>query len=240
VSYTNTLKIKQMPIYELGGSPSPYEEDHPSRSSSAAPRVIRRTSGPNRTQAKKSDPLETKLKRQVCKRQITLAVKCCAHRNPTSGRSSDRDQTPTEPGEENMSRPRVLAVALIVNGVLAIAALGWIAWIATSPRCWFADAYAAQGPQGEKGPRGDDGPAGPAGPVGPDAADAISSLESDLSDLTDRVDTLESDLSTLQDEAGTSTLEDDVQQVSQTIGDVCDALLSSESFALQDIYSAAC
>jgi hypothetical protein len=28
VSYTNTLKAKQMLIYELGGSPSLYEEDH--------------------------------------------------------------------------------------------------------------------------------------------------------------------------------------------------------------------
>jgi hypothetical protein len=28
VSYTNALKIEQMPIYELGGSPSLYEEDH--------------------------------------------------------------------------------------------------------------------------------------------------------------------------------------------------------------------
>jgi hypothetical protein len=41
VRYTNALKVKQMPIYELVGSPS--------------------------------DPLETRLKRQICKRQITPA-----------------------------------------------------------------------------------------------------------------------------------------------------------------------
>lgn len=74
MSYTNALKIKQMPIYELGGSPSLYEEDHLiPLELGGAPRRPKNLWPEPRTQAKKSDPLETKLKRQVCKRQITLA-----------------------------------------------------------------------------------------------------------------------------------------------------------------------
>jgi hypothetical protein len=74
VSYTNRLKIKQMPIYELGGSPSLYEEDHLiPLELGGAPRNPKNLWPEPRTQAKKSDPLETKLKRQVCKKQITLA-----------------------------------------------------------------------------------------------------------------------------------------------------------------------
>ncbi len=80
-----------------------------------------------------------------------------------------------------MVRTRLVVSLLIVNGLLAMTALGWLVSITTSPRHWFADAYAAQGPRGEKGPRGEQGPIGPAGPVGPDAEDAIASLESDLS-----------------------------------------------------------
>jgi hypothetical protein len=74
VSYTNALKIKQMPIYELGGLPSLYEEDHliPLELGGAARNPKNLWPEP-RTQAKKSDPLETKLKRQVCRRQMTLA-----------------------------------------------------------------------------------------------------------------------------------------------------------------------
>jgi hypothetical protein len=72
--YTNALKIKQMPLYELGGSPALYEEDHliPLELGGATRNPKNLWPEPW-TQAKKSDPLETKLKRQVCKRQITLA-----------------------------------------------------------------------------------------------------------------------------------------------------------------------
>ena len=74
MSYTNALKIKQMPIYELSGSPSLYEEDHLiPLELGGAPRNPKNLWPEPRTQAKKSDPLETKLKRQVCKRVITLA-----------------------------------------------------------------------------------------------------------------------------------------------------------------------
>src|SRR6266540_6848350 len=51
-----------------------------------------------------------------------------------------------------------------------------------------------------------------------------TSLESDLGDLSDRVDTLESDLSTLQDESGSSTLESDVQDATTKLSDICDEL----------------
>jgi hypothetical protein len=74
VSYTNALKIKQMPLYELGGSPSLYEEDHLiPLELGGAPRNPKNLWPEPRTQAKRSDPFETKLKRQVCKKVITLA-----------------------------------------------------------------------------------------------------------------------------------------------------------------------
>jgi hypothetical protein len=76
VSYTRALKIKQMPIYELGGSPALYEEDHLifPLELGGAPRNPNNLWPEPRTQARKSDPLETKLKRRVCKRSILLAA----------------------------------------------------------------------------------------------------------------------------------------------------------------------
>jgi hypothetical protein len=75
VSYTNALKIKQMPIYELGGSPALYEEDHLiPLELGGAPRNPKNLWPEPRTQARKSDPLETRLKRRVCKRSISLAA----------------------------------------------------------------------------------------------------------------------------------------------------------------------
>lgn len=138
-----------------------------------------------------------------------------------------------------MGRTRLVVSLLIVNTVLALTALGWLIWITTSPRYWFAGAYAAQGPQGEKGPRGDASPPGPPGPVGPDAADAIDSLQPDIDDLVSRVDDLETDLSDLQDETGTSTFESDFEDVQQTVSNLCDAL-SQYDGALYDVHSAAC
>jgi hypothetical protein len=52
VSYTNALKIKQMPLYGEGGSPSNYEEDHfIPLELGGAPRT-RRTFGPNHTRSR--------------------------------------------------------------------------------------------------------------------------------------------------------------------------------------------
>jgi hypothetical protein len=74
VSYANALKVKRMPIYELSGSPSLYEEDHLiPLELGGAPRNPKNLWPEPRTQSRVCDPLETKLKRQVCKKQITLA-----------------------------------------------------------------------------------------------------------------------------------------------------------------------
>jgi hypothetical protein len=68
VSYTNALKIRQMPLYELGGSPALYEDDHLiPLELGGAPRNPKNLWPEPRAQAKKSDPLETSLKRQVCR-----------------------------------------------------------------------------------------------------------------------------------------------------------------------------
>jgi hypothetical protein len=65
----------QMPIYELGGSPSLHEEDHlVPLELGGAPRNPKNLWPDPRTQAKKSDPLQTRLKRQVCARLLTLAT----------------------------------------------------------------------------------------------------------------------------------------------------------------------
>ena len=72
-SYTNALKIKQMVIYEDTGSPSEYEEDHfIPLELGGAPKNPKNLWPEPRAQAKLSDPLETKLKRQVCKGMMTL------------------------------------------------------------------------------------------------------------------------------------------------------------------------
>jgi hypothetical protein len=74
VSYTNALKLKQMLVYELSGSPALYEEDHLiPLELGGAPQNLKNLWPEPRTQAKVSDPLERRLKRQVCKRQVTLA-----------------------------------------------------------------------------------------------------------------------------------------------------------------------
>lgn len=63
-----------MPLYKETGQPSAYEEDHLiPLELGGAPRNPKNLWPEPRPQAKKSDPFETKLKRQVCKRQTTLA-----------------------------------------------------------------------------------------------------------------------------------------------------------------------
>jgi hypothetical protein len=73
VSYTNALKIKQMVLYEETGSPSEYEEDHfiPLELGGATRNPKNLWPEP-RSQSKLSDPLETSLKRKVCKHVMTL------------------------------------------------------------------------------------------------------------------------------------------------------------------------
>ena len=74
VSYTNALKIQQMILYEETGSPSEYEEDHfIPLELGGAPKNPKNLWPEPHSQSKLSDPLETKLKRQVCKGLIKLA-----------------------------------------------------------------------------------------------------------------------------------------------------------------------
>ncbi len=74
VSYTNALKIKQMPLYGEGGSPSGYEEDHfIPLELGGAPKNPKNLWPEPHSQSKLSDPLETQLKRKVCKGLMKLA-----------------------------------------------------------------------------------------------------------------------------------------------------------------------
>lgn len=136
------------------------------------------------------------------------------------------------------TRHAVLAL-LVLNLVLTLTALGWLAWISASPRYWFADAYAQKGDRGDPGPRGPRGPVGPQGPVGDTAEGAIADLDSRVSDLQDSVDTLQGDLTDLQDESGASTLEADVQDATTKLSDLCDAM-ANYSGAFEEIYLTAC
>jgi hypothetical protein len=73
VSYTNALKIQQMVLYEETGSPSDYEEDHfIPLELGGAPRNAKNLWPEPHAQSKSSDPLETQLKRKVCKGVMTL------------------------------------------------------------------------------------------------------------------------------------------------------------------------
>lgn len=74
VSYTNALKIQQMVLYGETGSPSDYEEDHfIPLELGGAPRNPKNLWPEPHSQSKKSDPLETQLKRKVCKGLMKLA-----------------------------------------------------------------------------------------------------------------------------------------------------------------------
>jgi hypothetical protein len=136
-------------------------------------------------------------------------------------------------------RRRAVLALIAFNLFASLVALGWLAWISASPRYWFPQAYAQKGDRGDQGPRGQQGPAGPPGPVGPDAQSAIDDLDVRLSDLEGSVETLQSDLSDLQDESGFSTLETDVQDTTTKLNDLCDAF-ANYSGALEEIYLSAC
>jgi hypothetical protein len=72
--YTNALKIQQMVLYEETGSPSEYEEDHfVPLELGGAPRNPKNLWPEPRSQSMLSDPLETQLKRKVCKGLMKLA-----------------------------------------------------------------------------------------------------------------------------------------------------------------------
>jgi len=74
VAYTNTLKRRQMSLYGETGLPSGYEEDHLiPLELGGAPRNPRNLWPEPRSESRVSDPLETKLKRGVCRGALTLA-----------------------------------------------------------------------------------------------------------------------------------------------------------------------
>lgn len=73
VGYTNALKLQQMIRYAESGSPSNYEEDHfIPLELGGAPRNPKNLWPEPRSQSSQSDPLETKLKRQVCRGTLSL------------------------------------------------------------------------------------------------------------------------------------------------------------------------
>jgi hypothetical protein len=101
-------------------------------------------------------------------------------------------------------RLRYLSVGLGLTALLAVLAVGWLAWIAADPRFWFPDAFAEQGPRGDEGPRGERGPRGPIGlrgETGPGVDDAqstadealagVDDAQTQIDDLSSRVDNLE-------------------------------------------------
>ena len=72
-SYTDKLKVAQMALYGLTGSPSDYEEDHfIPLELGGAPKNPKNLWPEPHAQSRLSDPLETKLKREVCKGVRTL------------------------------------------------------------------------------------------------------------------------------------------------------------------------
>jgi hypothetical protein len=73
VAYTNALKMQQQVLYEETGPPSEYEEDHfIPLELGGAPKNPKNLWPEPHSQSRKSDPLETKLKHQVCKGITTL------------------------------------------------------------------------------------------------------------------------------------------------------------------------
>ena len=75
MSYTNKLKLIQMPLYGETGPPSAYEEDHLiPLELGGAPRSTKNLWPEPRTQSRQSDPLENKLHLIVCSRKMTLAA----------------------------------------------------------------------------------------------------------------------------------------------------------------------
>jgi hypothetical protein len=71
--YTNALKIQQMVLYEETGSPSEYEEDHfIPLELGGAPNNPKNLWPEPQSQSQLSDPLETQLKRKVCKGLMKL------------------------------------------------------------------------------------------------------------------------------------------------------------------------
>jgi hypothetical protein len=106
------------------------------------------------------------------------------------------------------TRSQLLVASLVLNALLSLAAIGWIAWVTQEPRHWFPGAYeqpaiGPQGPSGEAGPRGARGPRGFPGPPGSAGASAdvaeVEQLRSDVDDLQSTADDLQNTVSSICD-----------------------------------------
>jgi hypothetical protein len=74
-SYTDKLKVEQMPLYHEVGSPGEYEEDHfVPLEHGGAPGGPKNLWPEPHSQSRLSDPLETALKHKVCDGVLTLAA----------------------------------------------------------------------------------------------------------------------------------------------------------------------
>ena len=126
-------------------------------------------------------------------------------------RSSDREAVAAAPPPAADGKPggrrRVLIAVLVLNVLLAVVAIGWVAWISLEPRYWFPGAYAPKGAPGDQGLRGPEGPRGAPGPVGPDAVavinvfgERLASLENEPlpSDLTLEIERMRRRVETLE------------------------------------------
>jgi hypothetical protein len=128
-------------------------------------------------------------------------------------------------------RLRYLSVGLGLTALLAVFAIGWLAWIAADPRYWFPEAFAEQGPRGDVGPRGERGPRGPIGlrgEGGPGVEDAqstadealarVDEAQTQIDDLSSRVDNLEG--------VDIYDVERRLSEVESRVDEACDQLAS--------------
>jgi hypothetical protein len=140
-------------------------------------------------------------------------------------------------------RGRLFAAGLVVNALLCLTALGWLAWITFEPRYWFPDAFAEKGERGERGPRGEQGPRGaigPRGPVGPSVREAIEAVEADIGDLEGRIADLESAVGVSELQSQVDELGSELEDVASIVDNICSELLLSDVEPLNDLYYGAC
>ena len=140
-------------------------------------------------------------------------------------------------------RGRLFAAALIVNALLSLTALGWLAWITAEPSYWFPDAFAEKGERGDRGPTGKRGPrgaVGPRGPAGPTVEEALEEVNSRISNLETDLVSLEAGISTSELQNQIDEIESSVQDVSDKMENLCSELLVSSIEPLNDLYYSAC
>ena len=125
-----------------------------------------------------------------------------------------------------------LAALTILSLAVAAAAAGGLAWVIADPHYWFPAAFEEpeRGPPGPQGPPGAPGPSGPEGPPGEAGLDATD-VSAELADLSARVEALESLGSSYDLEATVTEVETSLEDVRQTVSDLCDAIATAYSGA---------